>query len=344
MAPLLAGAGIMVATAAAVSLLMALPAAALSETAGPRNAASRARTWLAALVLPPVLGIVAAAWALALHAQGTVASPHLGGQRPHLCLLPVVEAPSGEFVLRALTWLCAALVAAALLRLVAGAVSGHLLRRMMLASGAPRQPAHDRTDEPTAMLEVDLPQPVSFTAGLLRPVIVLSTTLREHLDPDHVEAIIAHERAHARSPDNLVRLIADACATLLAFLPTAWHFRRRLHAALEQAADDAAVEAGVPAETLGRALERVGEAVERRPRSPSLASLLIPMPAITAKRRARLLVADELSEEPPESGRPLALIAAAIGLLLMAALLLAARQPVEDSLFCAAEQFTRVAR
>ena len=56
MPQLLAGAGILVATAGAVSLLLLLPAMALAETAGERNAAGRAGIWLAALLLPPAAG------------------------------------------------------------------------------------------------------------------------------------------------------------------------------------------------------------------------------------------------------------------------------------------------
>ena len=79
MPELLAAASILVAMAGAVSLLLALPAAAVAETAGEADAASRARTWLAVLILPPLAGVLAAVWALSLHAQGLVASPHLGG-------------------------------------------------------------------------------------------------------------------------------------------------------------------------------------------------------------------------------------------------------------------------
>ncbi len=338
MAALLAGAGILVATAAAASLLMALPAAALAETAGESNAAGRVRAWLAALVVPALVGLAAAVWALALHSQGTVASPHLGGLRPHLCLLPMLLAPAGAFALRAFAWLSLLLVAAALARIAMGAISGHLLRRMMLDSGAALDvPAQ----EGPTVLAVDLRRLTSFTAGLLRPVIVLSTSLRERLAAEELAAIIAHERAHARRRDNVLGLIADACATLLLLLPTAWYFRRRLRAAVEAAADDAAVAAGITPEALGEALRSVEQAANGAPRVPSLAALLIPEPALPAERRARLESAD--AEAPPGllsvGGRGRALVVAGIGAALVVVLLLAARRAVEDSLFCAAEQF-----
>ncbi len=342
MALLLAGAGLLVATAAAISLLMALPAAALAEAAGESDAAGRARVWLAALLVPPLAGLAAAIRALVLHAQGLGATPHLGGLRPHLCLLPMVNAPAGAFALRALAWLSLLLVAAALVRVIAGAISGHLLRRMMIDSGAALDPDGADDADGAPALAVDLRRPVSFTAGLLRPVIVISTALSGRLAPAEVRAIIAHERAHARRRDNLLGLLADGCATLLLLVPTAWYFRRRLRAASEQAADDEAVAGGISPEALAGALHAVESAASGAPRVPTLAALLIPEPAQPAERRARLQ--DTSAARRARRGSVHALVAAAVGVVLIAALLLAARQPIEDSLFCAAEQLIAAVR
>ncbi|MFO8082211.1 MAG: M56 family metallopeptidase [Armatimonadota bacterium] len=338
MALLLAGAAMTVATAAAVSLLMALPAAALAETAGDANAAGRARAWLAALIVPPLSGLAAAAWGIALHAQGIGASPHIGGLRPHLCLVPLRAAPSGQFTLRLLAWLALLLVAAAVGRAVVTAVKSHLLRRMVVASGAP-------LGEGTGELLVEAGRPVSFTAGLLRPVVAVATSLAAALDDEALEAILAHERAHARRRDNVRWLIAEGCATLLAPMPTAWYFRARLREAMEEAADDAALEDGVTPEDLCAALEVAGGAADRRPRTPTMASLLIPGPALPEQRAARLRALDpDRVRSAGGRSRWHAWGAAVVGLLLVAALLLAARQAVEDSLYCAAEQLLRIVR
>lgn len=336
MALLLAGAAMMVATAAAVSLLMALPAVALAETAGNVNAAGRARAWLAALIVPPLCGIAAATWGIALHAQGIGASPHIGGLRPHLCLVPLRVAPSGQFTLRLLAWLALLLMVAAAVRVVAAAAKSHLLRRMVVASGGP---LGGRADE----LLVELGRQASFTAGLLRPVVVVATSLAAALDEEALEAILAHERAHARRRDNVRWLIAEGCATLLAPMPTAWYFRARLREAMEEAADDAALEAGVSPDDLCAALQVAGRAADRRPHAPTMASLLIPGPALPEQRATRLRALDpERVRSARGRGRWHAWTAAAVGLLVVAALLLAARQTVEDSLYCAAEQLLRV--
>lgn len=339
MALLLTAASIMVATAASVSLLMALPAAALAETAGESNAAGRARVWLAALCVPPLLGMLVAGWALALYAQGPGASPHLGGFRPHLCFVPLIEAPGGPVAVQAFAWLSLLLVAAAAARMLGTALSAHLLRRMMLASGAPL----DGGEQPPLLVE--LGRPVSFTAGLLCPVTVLSTSLRARLSAEELEAVLAHERAHLRRRDNLARLAADASATLLVIMPTVWYYRRRLRSALEEAADDAAVAMGVQPEDLAGALSAMEAAAERGPREPSLAELLIPEPALPAARRARLEAMEAGAfSAVGRRGRVAMLLAALAGVAVVAILLVVARRPVEDGLYCAAEQIIAAVR
>lgn len=338
MAALLAAAAILVITAAAVSLLMALPAVALAETDGPLHAAGRARIWLAALLLPPLTGIAAAVAALSLHAQGTIASPHIGGLRPHLCLLPLLDAPAGTFVLRSLAWLSLLLVIVALLRMLTAATVGHLLRRMVVASGVPMEAA------PEALV-VELGRPVSFNAGLLRPVVVVSASLRAMLDPEALEAMLAHERAHAVRRDNVLLLIAEVCALLAALSPAAWYARGRLKVATEEAADDATLMAGVQPEAVDRALAVATGTTAGYPRTPSLTDLLIPSPPLAEHRRMRLAQID--SADLPASagrGRLHALLAAGVGVALLVLLAATARLAVEDTLFCAAEQLIAAVR
>ncbi len=340
MPELLAAAGILVATAGATSLLLALPAVGLSETAGPSHAAHRARIWLAALVLPPLIGLIAAAAALGLYAEGLVASPHMGGQRPHLCLLGIYQAPAGAYRLNAFAWLCLILVALALARLIIGAATSHLLKRLVLSGGAPLPDA-----APGCVVhEVRLSRPTSFSAGLFRPVIVLSTPLLQSLDAACVNAIIAHERAHCRRRDTLMSLLADASLTLLVLLPTAHYYRRQWLAASETAADDAALAAGVSPDDLRAALQALRGDAPRTVATPTLFSLLIPDLPVTDQRLARL--ADAPDEQPARTSDTRALFWAALALAVLTAalLLLTSSRSVQDTLFCAAEQLTRAAQ
>jgi Zn-dependent protease with chaperone function len=52
-------------------------------------------------------------------------------------------------------------------------------------------------------------EPLSVTAGLLSPLVLVSTGLKSRLPAPHLQAVLAHERAHARRRDPL-RLLAVA--------------------------------------------------------------------------------------------------------------------------------------
>jgi Zn-dependent protease with chaperone function len=79
----------------------------------------------------------------------------------------------------------------------------------------------------------------AFTAGWLRPRILVSTTLADRLTSEQLEIVLAHERAHATRGDAV--LVTAARVLSLAHLP---FVRRELLAALtlacEQACDEAA--------------------------------------------------------------------------------------------------------
>lgn len=337
---LLAAAGVLVATAGAVSLLMLLPAVALAETFGEGKAARRAQVWLAASLIPPAAGLCAALAALWIHAQGIGASPHLGGQRPHLCLLPLLRAPGGAYRLELFTWIALGLTAFAVLRLMGGAVASHLLRRLVTTAGAPVAGGPPGCD----LYLVQLSRPTSFNAGLLRPVVVTSTLLRDSLTDEAYDAVIAHERVHCARRDNLRGLVVDACTALLLPLPTVHHYRRQWRAAAEAAADDGALQLGATVEALLVALQALRRSASRPASAPSLASLLIPETPITDQRLARLRLApaDEHKPGMRDSMVLPGVVAAAVFLVVL--LLLASTRSLQDTLFCAAEQLIRAAR
>lgn len=89
---------------------------------------------------------------------------------------------------------------------------------------------------------------VAFCAGAWRPALYISVGAVEALSGAELDAVIAHERSHARRRDPLRALLRGATAEVLFFLPVVrwWHKSRGV--AAELAADRAAISAaGVPA-------------------------------------------------------------------------------------------------
>jgi Zn-dependent protease with chaperone function len=84
--------------------------------------------------------------------------------------------------------------------------------------------------------------PLSVTAGLFRPLVLVSTGLRERLRPDVLAVVLEHERAHARRRDPL-RLVAAALLSAGHLPGTRRLLLCDLALACEQAADDEAAKA-----------------------------------------------------------------------------------------------------
>ncbi len=84
--------------------------------------------------------------------------------------------------------------------------------------------------------------PLSVTAGLFRPLVLVSTGLRRALVPEHLDVVLEHERAHARRRDPLRMAVAALLAA--GHLPgTRRLLLSDLALACEQAADEEAAAA-----------------------------------------------------------------------------------------------------
>jgi len=81
----------------------------------------------------------------------------------------------------------------------------------------------------------------AFSVGFWRPRIVLSTGLRELLDPDELTAVLLHEAYHVRALDSLKVAFARAMARALFFLPLADDLARSYLIQKELAADRYAI-------------------------------------------------------------------------------------------------------
>jgi beta-lactamase regulating signal transducer with metallopeptidase domain len=91
---------------------------------------------------------------------------------------------------------------------------------------------------------------VSFSAsqcgpavhGFLRPQILLPDGIDRLLDEQELNAVLIHERKHARRRDNLICLIHEVTLCVLWFHPFVWITGRRLALYRELSCDDAVIE------------------------------------------------------------------------------------------------------
>lgn len=93
----------------------------------------------------------------------------------------------------------------------------------------------------TTVIWVDDARPSAFCAGLLRPRVHISVGAREALSARELEAVVAHERHHARRQDPLRLLVVSTLAESLFFMPVLSRLAARYGALAELAADEAAV-------------------------------------------------------------------------------------------------------
>jgi len=150
----------------------------------------------------------------------------------------------------------------------------------------------------------------AFVIGFRRPEVFLSEGLLRGVDPDAVETVLAHERAHVRRRDPLRRLLAGLA---LAFhLPgVAGALARALRRAEEASADAEAARA------LGDRA-RVAEALVRFARLRLPAALAAGFQGDGLEARVREVLAGE-----PTSNSPAAPLLAALALAALAATLAA---------------------
>ena len=80
------------------------------------------------------------------------------------------------------------------------------------------------------------------TMGVLRPRILLPAAWRTWT-PERLDAVLAHERAHAARRDPLVALVAHINRAVFWFHPLAWWLERALSASAEEVCDAAGVQA-----------------------------------------------------------------------------------------------------
>ena len=193
---------------------------------------ARIRRALAALALPAAAALFLGALVFSpsvFHAAG-VAADHCEEHSHHAFHLCLVHgnAPLSVVALALLL----AVAAPGLIRL------GSAVRRMGRMHGRLRSLVRvGRVSND--VVELDSEQPLVFTAGYLRPRVVMSRGLREMLDEEQLAVVLAHENHHAAHRDGLLRLVAALLAVLVP-LGTARRLCREIERAGEEAADAAA--------------------------------------------------------------------------------------------------------
>ncbi len=93
-------------------------------------------------------------------------------------------------------------------------------------------------------LIVEDERPRAFCVGLLRPRIYVTTGALAILDDEALEAVLTHERHHARYRDPLRLAASRVLARALFFLPGLGELARRRESLTEISADESAIQGG----------------------------------------------------------------------------------------------------
>lgn len=138
-------------------------------------------------------------------------------------------------------------------RLIArsGVPAGPELRAMVARLAARLEIAEPR------LLVCSYDRPLALTYGALRPRLLLSSWMTQHLDRQELESVIAHELSHVARRDYLVMWLATLLRDAFCYLPTSWAAYRQLRREKELACDDLAASATHRPLALAGALAKV---------------------------------------------------------------------------------------
>jgi bla regulator protein blaR1 len=198
----------------------------------------------------PLLGIVtylAASWSVvaALGLVGVTLAVHataLGGVLSHLlgaCVLRLratYATPGGATVAE----LGLTLAGAVMVRTALTAATHWRAARRQAVRHAQTARLVGRPDSDLGAMLVDHAQPTAYCVAGPHPTVILTTAALQALDPDQVDAVLAHERAHLASHHHLLLAIARIGRQVLPFLPLMRMADTQITRLVEMHADDAA--------------------------------------------------------------------------------------------------------
>ena len=238
--------------------LVLLAYAACVGTLGARMLA-RAR-WTSRAPLLAILTYLAAAWSVvaALGLAGltlAVRATALGGVLSQLigaCVLRLRDAyatPGGA----AVAGLGLTLAAAVAARTAIAAVTHLRAVRQHAARHAQTARLVGRPDPDLGATLVDHAQPAAYCVAGPHPTVIVTTAALQALDPEQLDAVLAHERAHLAGRHHLLLAIARIGRQVLPFVPLMRAADTQITRLVEMHADDAAT-AGRDAGPLATAL------------------------------------------------------------------------------------------
>jgi BlaR1 peptidase M56 len=172
-----------------------------------------------------VFGRLLESWHVSAHAV----SDHVAifGQR-----LSYPAANTGALIVLALAVLGAIVAALAL---------GAIGRELTMAARLARRLARLHSAPQDGVFVIDDERPESFCAGLVWPHVYITTGALAQLDAPALNAVLAHERQHARRRDPLRLAASRVIARSLFFLPAVRELRRSHQMLAEVSADESAV-------------------------------------------------------------------------------------------------------
>lgn len=99
----------------------------------------------------------------------------------------------------------------------------------------------------------------ALAVGILRPMILLPTAWMAQMDPEMLQAVVAHELAHIRRHDLWVNLFQRIVETLLFYHPAVWWISKSIRSEREYCCDQEAADVIAGRATYADALHRAGQ-------------------------------------------------------------------------------------
>lgn len=164
---------------------------------------------------------------------------------------------------------------------------------------------------------IDSPSPVVALVGVFSPKLIAARSVINACTPDEVACIVAHERGHLRSRDNLKRWVMNSLPDALSWTPIHREMIDAWHHAAEDAADDAATGGEEMARTELAAL--LLKIVRLAPQPQWQSAIVSPFVEDRGlERRVRRLLKPELEPPAPLAIVPMVTVASIVIALLAA--------------------------